>query len=96
MQKIKSEHLDEVNECITLPNELKLKIKKQVARIEAKEKSWEDLICEAVLQKDSKSSSFPDLVLENQSMKLKGGAGQAKEISNSSNLFSRLKNIIQC
>jgi hypothetical protein len=57
MQKIKSEHIDEVNECITLPNELKLKIKKQIARIEAKENLWEDLICEAVLQKDSNSSS---------------------------------------
>ena len=79
MQKMKFEHLDEVNECITIPNELKLKIRKQVARIEAKGKPWEDLICEAVLQKDSNSSNLPDLVLENQSMKLKGGAGQSKD-----------------
>ena len=77
-QKIKLK----VNECISLSNELKLKINNQITRLEAKETPLEDLICEAVFLNGNNSPSFPDegraispeQVSENRKFKLKGGA----------------------
>ena len=74
-QMIESEHLDKVNGCITIPDEMKLKINKQIARIEEEAKPLEDLICEVVSLNGQHSQSSLDLVLENKSIKLKGGAG---------------------
>ena len=65
-QMIESEHLDKANGCITIPDEMKLKINNQIARIEAEAKPLEDLICEAVSLNGQNSQSFPDLVLENE------------------------------
>ena len=97
-QKLKPEIHDEVNECITVPDEQKLQIKSQIVRIEEKEKSWEDLICETVFPKDHNSSSLTDLVLENHPMKLKGGAGsKSKESFKLKQFVSKIEEyIMQC
>ena len=78
-----------------ISDELKQEIEKHIERIERNEKSWEDLIMDAVSLEKELSPEFPDIILDSKIPKLKGGA-KVEKIKKFSSKTDQFNTVLNC